>query len=184
MVFFPPTADEARRSFMERVYLSHRSLMYAAAYRVLRHHADAEDAVQAAFAALCKKTPLLQGMDGRTLRAYVAISAKNAALNLLRARRRRPEVPWGGEALADSLPGGDADDAAFAFIRQDSLTAAVQRLPERDRALMEMKYIMGLTDGEIAHKLGVRRDSVRSLLSRLRKRLHDLLEEDERGAQG
>ncbi len=182
-LFFAAIPDEKQRTFMERVYLDCRTLMYARAFQVLRHPADAEDAVQTAFLALCKKIPLLQGMDCCTLRSYVVISVRNAAINMLRARKRRPEVLWGDEAFADSLLGGDADDAALAFIRQDSLAAAVRKLPEKDRALMEMKYLMGLTDEEIARRLGVQQNSVRSLLTRFRKRLYSLLKEGESDAQ-
>lgn len=182
-IFFADIPDEKQRTFMERVYLNYRSLLYAVAFQVLRHPADAEDAVQTAFAALCKKISLLEGMDCCTLRSYVVISVRNAAINVWRARKRRPEVLWGEEAFADSLLGGDEDDAVLAFIRQDSLAAAVQKLPEKDRALMEMKYILGLTDEEIARDLGVQQNSVRSLLTRFRKRLYNLLKEGESDAQ-
>lgn len=175
--------DDRQRTFMEKVYLDHRSLMYAVAFNVLLNPADAEDAVQTAFEALCKKVSLLQGMECCTLRSYVVISVRNAAINVWRARKRRPEVLWGNEAFADSLLGGDEDDAVFAFIGQESLSAAVQKLPERDRALMEMKYILGLSDAEIARRFGVKKDSVRAMLTRFRKRLYDILKEDERDAQ-
>lgn len=182
-LFFADIPDERQRAFMERVYLDHRSLMYAVAFQVLLNAADAEDAVQTAFAALCKKISLLQGMDCCTLRSYVVISVRNAAINVLRARGRRAELLFGDEDYADSLFGGDADDAVLAFIRQDSLAAAVRQLPERDRALMEMKYILGLSDAEIARRFGIKKDSVRSLLTRFRKRLYNLLKEGESDAQ-
>lgn len=175
--------DEKQRTFVERMYLDYHTLMYAAAFRMLRHSADAEDAVQTAFMALCKRIPLLQGLDGGTLRAYALISVKNAALNLLRARGRRAEVLWSEDAYTDSLLSTGEDDAAFALIQQDSLVTAVRQLPEKDRALMEMKYISGLSDGEIARRFGIQKNSVRMLLTRFRKRLYDLLKEGESDAQ-
>lgn len=174
--------SEKERAFMEKVYLDHRTLMYAVAFKVLLNPADAEDAVQTAFFSLCKKISLLQGMDCCTLRSYVVITVRNAAINLWRARKRRAEVLFGDEGFADTLPGGGEDDAAFALIRQESLEAAVRKLPEKDRALMEMKYILGLSDEQIARRFGIKKDSVRALLARFRKRLYELLKEEESDA--
>lgn len=174
-------ADENQRTFMETVYLDYRTLMYAVAMGVLHHPADAEDAMQTAFCSLCKKISLLQGMDCCTLRSYVVISVRNAAINVLRIRGRKKELLCGEAEYLESLLPDPVDDAAFAGIEEDALTRAVRKLPEKDRALMEMKYVLGLSDKEIAQRFGIKPGSVRTLLMRFRKRLYNhLLQEDER----
>lgn len=171
---------------MERLYLTHQSSMYRTAMGILRHPQDAEDTVQTACLALCKKISLLMGMDCCTLRSYVVISVRNTAINLVRSREKKPELLWGEEEYLDSLlPAQEAeDDRLLAVADQDALNQAVLKLPQRERSLLEMKYILGHNDSEIAGVLGVRPGSVRSLLTRARRKLAEILKETDNEAQG
>ena len=55
-----------------------------------------------------------------------------------------------------------------------------QRLPEKDWRLLELKYITGCSDGEIAREMGCGEGSVRMLVTRARQRARLLLSEPER----
>ncbi|NLG58001.1 MAG: hypothetical protein GX540_06285 [Clostridiales bacterium] len=70
--------DERQRSFMEQLYLTHRSSMYRTAIEILRHPQDAEDVIQTVFLSLCEKIPRLMQMSCHTLRSYIVISTRNA----------------------------------------------------------------------------------------------------------
>ncbi len=171
---------------MEQLYLTHESSMYRTAMGILHHAQDAEDTVQTACLALCKKISLLMGMDCCTLRSYVVISVRNTAINLIRSRDRKPELLWGEEDYLDSLlPVQEAeDDRLLAVADQDVLNQAVLHLPQRERSLLEMKYILGHNDSEIANALGVKPNSVRSMLTRARRKLAEILREQNHEAQG
>lgn len=61
----------------------------------------------------------------------------------------------------------------------DALKRGLARLSENDRLLLTMKYFDGLSDEEIAARLGVAKASVRTYLMRARNRLCQRLKEDE-----
>ena len=50
-----------------------------------------------------------------------------------------------------------------------------QQLPQRDWQMLELKYIAGYSDQEIAAEMGCNAGSVRTLLSRVRRRAKSLL---------
>ena len=170
---------------MEKLYVTYQSSMFHTAMGVLHHPQDAEDTVQAACMALCRKTSLLMEMDCCTLRSYVVISVRNTAINLIRSRKRNPELLWGEEEHLNGLlpEQEDLDDRLLAIADQDMLNQAVLRLPQRERSLLEMKYILEHTDGEIARTLGVKAGSVRTLLTRARRKLAEILKETDLEAQ-
>lgn len=174
-------ADDDQRSFMERLYLDHRSSMYHTAMGILRNPADAEDAVQSVFLTLCGKIPQLMKMNCYILRSYVVISTRNAAIDVIRKRNRKPELLWGEEDYLDSLLGVQSEEetALFSVVQQDALNKAMTRLTLRDRSILEMKYILMKSNDEIAAAFGIKADSVRPLLARIKKRLQRILKEEE-----
>jgi RNA polymerase sigma-70 factor (ECF subfamily) len=178
-LIFAALDDTSERSFIEQLYNTHYRAMYRTALGILRHPEDAEDVVQSTCLALCKKTSLLAGMDCNALHSYVVISIRNTAINLMRSRDRRAELLWGEEDYLDSLvkPCETWEDDLFVSADEGVLTQAIMRMPLRERHLIEMKYILNEKTQEIAKELGIKPDSVRVLLMRTRRRLHDLMEE-------
>ena len=54
---------------------------------------------------------------------------------------------------------------------------AIRRLPRRERDAMTLRYVLNLTDTQVADTLGIQAVSARALLSRGRKRLREMLAE-------
>lgn len=82
--------------------------------------------------------------------------------------------------LVDSIP-SDIEDPEVRSHRSDlraRVGAAIARLSERDQRVVHSYYFDGLNLKEIAAQLGVSESRVSQLLSRARRRLRDLLEED------
>ena len=172
--------DERQRSFMEQLYLTHRSSMYRTAIEILRHPQDADDVIQTVFLSLCGKIPRLMQMSCYTLRSYIVISTRNAAIDVIRKRERRPELLWGEEEYLDGLidAQNEEETALFSFLEQTALNQAMRQLTVKDRSLLEMKYILGKTDSEIAESLGIKPNSVRVLIRRVRGKLISILKEE------
>lgn len=100
---------------------------------------------------------------------------KNAAYMLHRKKNARREVN-GEKALAF------AESEAFApdeHILQEStieeLMGALDQLSDGDQAVIRMKYFEKLPDHEIAKMLSIQEVSVRSRLTRARKKIYELL---------
>ncbi len=126
---------------------------------------------------------LLQEAYYRFLRARVAFDGDahrrnylfRIATNLVRdSWRRRAAAPAvAGNESAENLA-GDASFAARTESRAD-LRRAMARLTPRERALLWLAYAQGSSHREIGETLGVHAGSIKSMLSRARHRLAEML---------
>ena len=121
------------------------------------NRADAEDLLQAALA----KTYLAWDKihDRAALDAYVKRAMVNTQISWWR-RRRIEEFPTEDipeRATADHLPPSEL---------QDTVRRALDRLPQRMRAAVVLRYYEDMSEPEIADALGVSRGTVKSTVSR------------------
>ena len=121
------------------------------------NRADAEDLLQAALA----KTYLAWDKihDRAALDAYVKRAMVNTQISWWR-RRRVEEFPTEAipeRATAEHLPPSEL---------QDTVRRALDRLPQRMRAAVVLRYYEDMSEPEIADALGVSRGTVKSTVSR------------------
>jgi len=97
--------------------------------------------------------------------------ARNTAADVLRARVPIP----GGEVPDRADPGPGPSEAVASDMEAFKVHAAVDSLPEREREVIELAYFSGLSQSEVAEKLGLPLGTVktrtRSALGRLSERL-------------
>ena len=78
---------------------------------------------------------------------------------------------------------GDVDEKAEADERQSMVTAAINKLPVRQRDAIMLTYSEGMSNAEVAEILGTSVSAVETLLVRgkqnLRRTLGDLIDKDE-----
>ncbi|MDQ8757864.1 RNA polymerase sigma factor [Sphingosinicella sp. LHD-64] len=144
----------------------HTPLVHALAWRLLGDAAEAEDVVQEAFVKLWVNakgwTPTGGGLGGWLRRV-----ATNACLD--RLRRRRFVSDEAAPERADEAPTADA--MIDAERRRAAVTAAIQALPDRQRAAIVLTYHEGVSNAEAAAILGVGVKAFESLLVRARQAL-------------
>lgn len=148
----------------EQIYLKYRGLMYHVANNILHNRQDAEDAVHNAFLRLIKHFKQFQ--NTQDLAPQVAVIARNEAISL--QRKQRGEAPleeWDG--LAETLE---------AVSDYHTLVDSFTHLPQTYRAVMEMKLLLGYSDGEIAARLGLSKTAVSTRISRGRQLLRNIVE--------
>src|SRR5579859_1799143 len=121
------------------------------------NRADAEDLVQAALA----NTYLAWGKinDRAALDNYVRRAMVNTQISWWR-RRRLEEFP------TDELPDQAIADHAHDSDRAELVRQALDRLPDRMRAAVMLRYFEDMTEPEIASALGVSLGTVKSTVSR------------------
>ncbi|HPY44205.1 MAG TPA: RNA polymerase sigma factor [Candidatus Syntrophosphaera sp.] len=178
---FATILDDNQRSFMEALYYDYRSIMYGAAFQVVQHHQDTEDIIHDTLIKLIEKTPLLMTFDCFTLRSYIVISVRRTAIDLLRKRGRKNELLFEEDSFLDTLASNNTsvDDELIREAEADQLHKALDLLKEKQRDLLNMRYFLNLNDEEIAEIYGLKSGSIRSLLSRARKELADIIRETE-----
>jgi len=153
------------------LFVEHRQGLIRLALLLVGDQATAEDVVQDAFAGLHRRWHDLRDPAGA--RAYARAAVVNAARMVMRRRAliRRIGVPheppiWSAEAAV--MLGEDHRE----------VMRAIQRLPQRRREAVILRYYLDLGDTEIAQTMGISEVSVRSTISRALRTLGHLLEED------
>ncbi|MDR0765608.1 MAG: sigma-70 family RNA polymerase sigma factor [Odoribacteraceae bacterium] len=153
-------------------------LLYDAYYEILLLYANgitgdtgaAEDAVQECFISFWTRDHLVKLHEG--LEGYLFRSVKYAALNQVRATRRRQHL----HDLASkekSRHAAAADDNEPANL--DGLFAAINRLPEERRKIFLMICVDGLSYKETAGALSISINTVKTQMARAVKSLREEL---------
>ena len=159
-----PALSPAEPDRLDALYVRHRSAAYGFAYLVCGDRDRADDAVQEAFERVMRR--------GGRLRRPEAFSAylHKTVLNVLRSRARSESRARDREVRHASASGhlwpaghevvaGDADP-------DGELWAALQALPDRQRAAVVCSIWLDLSEADTARVLGCRPGTVKSLLSR------------------
>jgi len=136
----------------------HQRRLMATAYHLLNDRDDAADAVQEAF--LRAYRALDQYDETQRVGAWLGRIGVNVCLSMLRTRRRRP-VAASGE--------WEARAPEYGYLRVEQamvLRAALAALDERDRAMVLLRHIHGLTSAEIGATIGLPAATVRTRLAR------------------
>lgn len=173
-------AEGEDRNFMEQLYHAHDCLMFFVARQQLERAEDVSESVSRACLSLMGKIPLLRTMEPHRRAAYVAATVHNACLDLLmeRSRRESHSVAF-DEAHPEPASNAVSVERKFELEAQlDCVIRAIDRLPEKERQVMRMKYLLELDDEEIARRVGLSVSSLRKYISRARVRLRAMLAEE------
>ena len=153
----------------------HQDRLWAVALRTTGNPEEAGDAVQEAMVKAFRSADRFRGDAAVT--TWLHRIVVNACLDLLRRKKARPSVPLEEDdhisALAERSSG--ADPAVSREQRMDVL-AALQQLPEDQRAAVVLVDMEGYSIAEVAEILDCAPGTVKSRCSRGRERLAPLLD--------
>ena len=156
MLIYLQALDSAEdRTRFEALYTAYRGLMFHVARRILNNDQDAEDAVHMAFLSLAEHS-LPQSLGPRA-RCLAATVAERKAIDLYRAKRRRPT------AELEEIPSCEGPPS------DGTLAGAMAALPPRYREVLLLKYYNGYSTAEIAGFLGLTPGNVRQLTLRAKR---------------
>ncbi len=178
-------ADQA--TFADQA-MGHMAALYAAAMRMTRNRADAEDLVQEAYLRAYRGFGGFQ--EGTNLKAWLFRILTNTYINIYRAKQRRPEETelddveelylYRRLASVDTATRGrSAEHDVLERITDHEVKAAIEALPEQFRLPVYLADVEGFAYKEIAEILDIPIGTVMSRLHRgrkgLEKRLHDFV---------
>lgn len=155
---------------LEAVFQEHAADVIRAAYRVTGSLSDAEDVLQTVFLRLAAREESFE--LGAGAGAYLRRSAVNAALDVLRSRRRQRSVdldPESGPEPADESADPERRHSgreAGALVRR-----ALAQLNPKAAQVFSLRYFEGLGNKEIARLLAMSQTAVAVTLHRTRSRL-------------
>ncbi len=148
----------------------YQDLAYRTAYLIAGAAADAEDAAQEGFVKAWYAIGRFRA--GAAFRPWLLAIVANEARNRRRSHRRQDDLVL---RAATDRPSGDAapspEVAALEHEQRRVLLAALNRLAERDRAVIAARFFLELSERETAAVLGCRPGTVKSRISRALARL-------------
>jgi RNA polymerase sigma-70 factor (ECF subfamily) len=174
-----PTEDLESRFEVEAMpYLDG---MYAAAYRLTRNAADAEDLIQETF--LRAYRGFHQFEPGTNLKAWLYRILMNTFINMYRKKQREPQTISEDEVedwyLYSKIVGGGAEPSAETEVLEklpdEDVQEALLSLPEQFRTAVLLADVEGFSYKEIAEIMEVPIGTVMSRLHRGRKALEKRL---------
>ena len=174
--------NESDREFLIELYQSHYDIVYRKIRAIIGDKAEVEDLCQECFIRLIKKISVLRSLKCNILTGYVVITSKNLAVNYLKHRRVQDQHIYYDieDDPASNLqdPGIGAEELIEHQENVEEVSHAINQLPERQRTMLYLKYILDLSDNEIAQLLGISPDSVRVYLHRARQQARAILREE------
>jgi RNA polymerase sigma-70 factor (ECF subfamily) len=149
-----------------QLYERHYATVYKAALRITGNPADAEDVLQTVFLKV-----LNMGFQSSALvlpQAYFRRASANAAVDLLRRRASHAE-----SRFDDASPHAAVESQA---LLKERLRRAIATLEQSDAVMFLLRYVEGLTNGELAEMFGMEKSHVAVRLHRIRQTLQAEME--------
>ncbi len=135
-------------------------MAYSLAIAILRDAPDAEEVVAEAFAQVWRTAASFDLSRG-SVAAWISTIVRTRALDLIRSQRRRARMLDRAESLTEegASPGLSsgapaADRGVEVAEAQGLVRRALDDLPPPQRVVLELAYFGGLSQSEIAERLG------------------------------
>lgn len=153
----PPANSEESRWLLDHV-IPHEPMLRAWLQASFGRQVEIDDIVQEAYRRL-----LAARVSGTVVspRAFLFQAARNFALNVVRHQGHARPAPFAETILATLIDGGDGVSESVAHAEDlQLLIRAIQTLPERCRQVFTLRKIYGLSQKEIAERLGISENTV------------------------
>jgi RNA polymerase sigma-70 factor, ECF subfamily len=175
---------------LEVLYDRYSRVVYSFALRIVADPQIAEELLQEVFLRTWQQGAAFRESRGAFVTWLLSIT-HNMAIDEVRKRRRRPQKADSEEpeallaAVADTRQ--DVEDEVWLSSLRDTITGAMTLLPPAQRDVIEMAYFQGLTQREIAERLGEplgtiktrTRLGIQKLRDQLGEQLGDIIDHDE-----
>ena len=165
------------RAAFEQLYSRYANILYATAMKFLKEDADAQDVVQDVFIQIWDKAKLYDPAKGKPL-TWALTMTRNRSIDRIRAIQRRTRLRDDFEketvvdesaSLSEALSGVDASETS------QILHDAVGRLSPEQKKVIELAFFGGLTQSEVADRLGEPLGTVKARARRGLMKLKEIL---------
>ncbi|MFN0072880.1 MAG: RNA polymerase sigma factor [Chloroflexota bacterium] len=161
---------------LEILYARYSRPIYALAVRLVGDAHVAEDIVQECFLKLWRQPELYAPEKGRVT-PWLLGMAHHRAIDWLRRRtiERRHEAE-GVDPVEHSAVGGDPESILAGALRRDEVSQALAKLPDAQRVALELAYLRGMTQTQIADFLGEPLGTIKTRTRLAMRKLRTVLE--------
>ena len=163
-------SDEAA---LASLYDRYRLILFGLLVRILASREEAEDILQDVFIQVWRRAADFDEQRGKPFTWLVTL-ARSRAIDRLRQLRARERL---ATASAQESPAEASDAAADVYNgeQREIVAAALRQLPEEQRQTLLLAYFEGLTQSEIATRLGAPLGTVKTRMRSAMIKLRELL---------
>ncbi len=165
-------ANGDRPSF-RRLHERFTTILFATIFKVLNNHEDTEDVLQEVFAQIWGKAHLYDPSKGKPL-TWANTMARNRAIDRYRLKVRRSKLCKryeGHVAVTGSSWSDNTERDLHLNEASRVLRAAVYQLTPEQREAIELAYFRGLSQREVAERIGQEVGTVKARIRRGIQRL-------------
>ena len=163
------------REAFRRLYDRYASLVFTFALRLLSSRSDAEDLLQEVFLQVWRQAQSYSPERGSP-EAWLITMTRSRAIDKLRAQRRRILSPLAPDEPSRVEGGQPMESPTQASEAKLMVQGVLVKLPEMQRIVLELAYFDGLTQSEIAARLGEPLGTVKTRMRAGLERLRGFLE--------
>lgn len=163
----------ASREEFTRLWLASEASVSTYVFASIAEFHDAEDVVQQI--ALNAASRFDDFDQERPFLGWILWIAKSRILNFYRQQGRR-KVHFSDEVLQQLADAISTREATIGNRRREALELCLERLPDRSRQLLDLRYIQELSTKKIAAAVELTGGSVRVTLTRIRTALGDCIQ--------
>ena len=162
-------------SALAALYDRYNSILLGLLLRILHSRVEAEDVLQEVFLQIWQRAAKFDEARGRAFTWMVTL-ARSRAIDRLRSLQSRQRAD--DTALRDAPEAvGDASVDAYHAEQRRIVRGALAEIPEEQRRALLLAYFEGLTQSEIAERLGQPLGTVKTRMRSGMSKLRDLLGE-------
>lgn len=158
--------------------LQFRPLIYATVYRVINNPQDAEDTTQEVLLSIWKNADSWDASKGK-LSTWIASIARNRAIDVIRSKNRRAALRDKAEQEKTALDLATLNESAREKLYQVEAyriaRAAVVELTFEQREAVELAFFEGLTQSEVAERIGIPVGTAKARIRRGVQRLRTIV---------
>lgn len=174
--------DDDDREFMTNVYLKYERLMFSEAYKITRHQQDTEDVMHTAIVKLIDKISLLRTFDQKRLAYYLVRTSKNTAISFCQKERKMNIISIDDDSWTEkhTISGDEMSVEDQMILKEDfeNLQRIWAELDEKTKYLLSERYLFDKSAKEISDDIASSPEQVRMMLTRARRKVHQMLERE------
>lgn len=159
----------------EELVLRYEGTVYNLALRMVSNREDAADMTQETFIKAYNSLSPFRGDSKFSVWLYRICS--NVCLDFLRSKSRRPQTSLASLDDDDDVqldipdPAAGPEEQLMKKLSMQSVSEGLERLPDKQRQILAMREIGGMSYAEIGQALSLEEGTVKSRIFRARKKL-------------
>ncbi len=172
--------NDSDKEFVKNLYTEYMPFLRSRVYKFIKNDEICNDLAHDCMVNMIKYLDRVKSLPENKVRAYLCVSIDNITKNYL--KRSSKKVSNGVYDLSDDYYLSDCvsvEDIIEQKADYESVRAAFDKLHERDKSIIIMKYDLELNDSQIADLLDIKQNSVRITVLRSVRKLKKQIEKME-----